>query len=135
MGEQTPPTTDLEGLIARLRKPGKAHFVDGQYESIAEMCWKAADALEAQSTLLAEMAEPVAWLIEWQFVASGPEVKSPGGGSTIVRNNYVAVEEKVAQLKSLPFTDWVTVTPLAPAPAMATALSRYDASMKETDRG
>lgn len=72
----TPPTTDLEGLIARLREPLTMSMFISTRALAAEaerQRSEAADALEAQSTLLAEMAEALSDILGGMEASGGWE--------------------------------------------------------------
>jgi hypothetical protein len=116
----TPPT-NLEGLIARLRGHAVYHRAQsaGQgfsplstatgHTQLAMVLDEAADALEAQSTLLAEMAEGL-------------------------RECAVDLEAEVMAREDCELPRRIS-RDLEPVERARSLLSRYDASMKETDRG
>lgn len=60
--------------------------------------------------------EAVAWLLEWQFKKSGPDVLFAGGGSAISQDK-TTIDRHIARLRDHKGTDWIRCAPLYTRPA------------------
>jgi hypothetical protein len=115
---QTPPQGGGEALssvidemtcIANLVERGEACMVVDRIRHQRDRL----AALKPQTPdVLGEASRAVAWIVDWKHKPQ--DGYKAGGGSEIIRNQYAAVEEKVARLSGLAWVESVTVTPLAP---------------------